>query len=473
MIPLPLRLVAQLAGGGLADVPDPERPVTGPVVADSRQVTPGGLFVAIRGARVDGHAFAEQAVSAGAVAVLADHPVGVPAIIVDDTVRGLGRLAHGYLDLLPDPVVIGITGSSGKTSTKDLGAQVLARLGPTVAPTGSLNTEVGLPLTVLRADRDTRFLVLEKSARGVGHIAYLCRIAPPRIGVVLNVGSAHLGEFGSREAIAQAKGELVEALPADGTAVLNADDPLVLGMRHRTRARVVTFGTAADADVRATEIVTDAAARPSFRLCFPDGTGLPVALQMHGVHHVSNALAIATVAWVLGLGAEEIAAALREARPLSRWRMEVTTRDDGVTVINDAYNANPESMTAALTALAAATAARRIAVLGPMAELGPAAPAAHAEVGETAARVGVDWLIVVGADATPIADGARRGGLAAEAVTVVPDAAAATALLTPALRAGDVVVIKASRSYGLEQVAAALLAQTPAVASPVAEGSGR
>lgn len=461
MIPLPLRTLADLAGGYLDAVSDVDRLVVGPVVADSRQVEPGALFVAIRGARVDGHDFASAALDAGAVAVLADHPVGLPAIVVEDTVAALGRLARGYLDLLDHPTVIGITGSSGKTSTKDLAASVVARLGPTLAPAGSLNTEVGLPLTVLRADRSTRYLVLEKSARGIGHIAYLCRIAPPQIGIVLNVGSAHLGEFGSREAIARAKGELVEALPADGTAVLNADDPLVAGMRSRTRARVVTFGVHRSADVRALDVTLDATARPSFRLhlpgFFPDTEPAPVTLNLTGVHHVSNALAVAAASAVLGMHPEEIASALAAAGPASRWRMEVRTRPDGVTVINDAYNANPESMRAALGALAAIAARRRIAVLGGMAELGEASAIAHRELGAVVARSSVHRLVAVGDDGKLIAEGALEAGM--DSVDHVTDAETAAALLAPDLADGDVVLVKASRAFGLERVAARLLGE--------------
>ena len=318
MIPLTLGEIASLSGGAVAAGCDQGALVTGPAVADSRQVEPGSLFVAVAGARVDGHDFAAGAVAAGAAAVLASRPVDAPAVLVDDTVRGLGRLAHGYLRRLSADVV-GVTGSSGKTSTKDLLAAVLGAAAPTIAPRGSFNTEIGVPLTVLRADAATRFLVLEMSARGVGHIAYLCEIAPPRVGVVLNVGVAHLGEFGSREIIARAKGELVEALPSaddGGVAVLNADDPLVHAMGARTRARVVTFGIDADADVRAVDVRLDDAARPRFAISRAGGRGgraEPVALRLHGAHQVSNALAVAAVAFELGLGLEEVAASLSAA----------------------------------------------------------------------------------------------------------------------------------------------------------------
>jgi UDP-N-acetylmuramoyl-tripeptide--D-alanyl-D-alanine ligase len=465
MIPLTLGEIAALAAGAVAPGCDPSTLVAGPAAADSRRVTPGGLFVAVVGARVDGHDFVGQAVAAGAAAVLAARPVDAPAVLVDDTVLGLGRLARGYRARLGADVV-GITGSSGETSTKDLLAAVLSTAAPTIAPEGSFNTEVGVPLTVLRADQSTRFLVLEMSARGVGHIAYLCEVAPPRIGVVLNVGAAHLGEFGSREVVAQAKGELVEALPgADdgGVAVLNADDPLVTAMRPRTRARVVTFGLSADADVRATDVALDTVARPRFRL-HAAGAQADVALGVHGAHHVSNALAVAAVALELGLSLDAVARALGGARSASRWRMEVHERADGVTVVNDAYNANPESMRAAIGALVAmrhraAQGGRCWAVLGEMAELGEQSQAAHREVGAAVAQAGVDKLVAVGAAARGIAEGAAAQGFSSSDIFCVADVDAAIEVLTNA-RAGDVVLVKASRAAALERVAQLLLGDT-------------
>ena len=240
MIPLSLARIAQITGGQLRHG-DPAAVVSGEVVIDSRRAGPGGLFAAVAGERSDGHDFAAAAVAAGATAVLATRPVPVPSVLVADVPAALAALARAVVDALPAARIAGITGSSGKTSTKDLAAQLVERLGPTVAPAGSFNNEFGHPLTVLRADASTRYLVLELSARGIGHIAYLCRVAPPRYGVVLNVGHAHAGEFGGLDQVARAKGELPEALPADGVAILNADDPRVLAMAARTQARVVTF----------------------------------------------------------------------------------------------------------------------------------------------------------------------------------------------------------------------------------------
>ena len=459
-MPLSIAEIAEMAAGTLSDVADPAARITGPVVADSRAVVPGALFVALPGARHDGHDFVARAVADGAGLVLAARPVGVPAVVVDDTVHALGRFAHRYLAALSAPLVVGITGSSGKTSTKDIIAQLLAERGPTVAPVGSFNTEVGLPLTVLRADAATRYLVLELSARGLGHIAYLAKISQPSIGVVLNVGTAHVGEFGSSEVVAQAKGELVEALPSDGVAVLNADDANVIAMRSRTTARVVTFGTADAADVRASQVRLDEQARPTFQLTAAGGDAT-VTLALHGAHHVSNALAAATVALEAGFEIDEVAAALGRVWPMSRWRMEVADRADGVTVINDAYNANPESMGAALNALAAMGAARAsgrtFAVLGLMAELGAHSDAAHRATGATAAALGIDHLVVVGEAASEIANGAVAAGFAAGATSVVDDVAQAIAFLDGHLRPGDVVLVKASRSADLQRVAERLL----------------
>jgi UDP-N-acetylmuramoyl-tripeptide--D-alanyl-D-alanine ligase len=390
--------------------------------------------------------------------------VGAARIEVDDAAAALAALAGAVVRRLPATTVVGVTGSSGKTSTKDLLAQVLRRIGPTVAPPGSFNNELGHPYTVLRAEADTQFLVLEKSARGIGHIRYLTEIAPPRIGVVLNVGSAHLGEFGSREAIAIAKGELVEALPsadAGGVAVLNADDPLVREMRRRTAARVVLFGESDSADVRAESVDLDELGRASFGLVTPTGQAR-VRLRVVGAHQVSNALAVAAVALECGMSTSEVAAALSEATAQSRWRMELTERTDGVLVVNDAYNANPESMRAALEALAAlargraATGGRAFAVLGPMAELGSDARAEHEAIGRLAAGLGIARIVAVGEEARPVVAGAALRGSADEAVRWVPDVDEAVALLRDELRPGDVVLVKASRAASLERVALAI-----------------
>ncbi|MET8803148.1 UDP-N-acetylmuramoyl-tripeptide--D-alanyl-D-alanine ligase [Streptomyces sp. NPDC004546] len=457
MIALSLAEIAAVVGGQTHDIPDPSVEVTGPVVRDSREVLPGSLFAAFVGERVDGHDYAPQVIEAGAVAVLASRPVGVPAIVVDDVQTALGALARHVVRRL-GATLVALTGSAGKTSTKDLIAQVLQRKAPTVFTPGSLNNEIGLPLTALSATEETKFLVLEMGARGIGHIRYLTDLTPPRIGLVLNVGTAHIGEFGGREQIAQAKGELVEGLPEDGAAILNADDPLVRAMAARTKAKVVLFGESAEADVRAENVRLTDSGQPSFRLLTPSGA-CDVTMRLYGEHHVSNALAAAAVAHELGMSAEEIATALSEAGSLSRWRMEVTERPDGVTIVNDAYNANPESMRAALRALAAMGKGRRTwAVLGKMAELGDEALAEHDAVGRLAVRLNVSKLVAVGGiEASWLQLGAYNEGSWGEESVHVSDAQAAIDLLRSELRPGDVVLVKASRSVGLESVAQALV----------------
>ncbi|HTT52940.1 MAG TPA: UDP-N-acetylmuramoyl-tripeptide--D-alanyl-D-alanine ligase [Streptosporangiaceae bacterium] len=456
MIPLPLHDVASLTGATLDQVADPAAVVTGPVTIDSRAAAPGALFAALPGSRADGHDFAAQAVAAGATAVLASRPCGAPALIVPDVTAALGRLARAVVAQLPGLVIAGITGSAGKTTTKDLAAQLAEALGPTVAPRASWNNEIGHPLTVLRATPDTRYLVLELSARGPGHIAHLCRIAPPRLGVVLCVGHAHEGEFGGIEGVAQAKGELPEALPPDGVALLNADDPRVLAMAARTQARVVTFGEAASADVRAGEVRLDERGRPGFRLV-TGGASAFIQLRLFGRHNVPNALAAAALARELGMPASDIADRLSAAEPRSRWRMEVTDTAGGVTVLNDAYNANPEAVRAALDTLAVLARGRRaFAVLGPMSELGASAPARHEEAGGYAARSGLAGLIVVGDEAAPMLSGAKaEPGWTGELIHAA-DADAALDALRNLLAPGDVILVKASRSAGLERVALAL-----------------
>jgi UDP-N-acetylmuramoyl-tripeptide--D-alanyl-D-alanine ligase len=490
VIDLTIAQIAEIVGGRLADITREQAAairVTGTVEFDSRAVTPGGLFLALPGARSDGHDFAAAAVGSGAVAVLAARPVGVPAIVVEpqaaqdaaasvlehDTdgsgaavLAALARLAAAVAaELVAGGLtIVGVTGSSGKTSTKDLLAAVLAPLGQVVAPPGSFNNELGHPWTVLRATGATDYLVLEMSARHPGNIAALAAIAPPSIAVVLNVGTAHLGEFGSREAIAATKAELPQAVPSSGVVILNVDDTAVAAMADKTSARIVRVSRNPGADVWAGPVTLDALARPRFTL-HATGGEVDIALAVHGEHQVSNALCAAAVALECGASLAQVATALGGAGPVSKHRMAVATRDDGVTIINDAYNANPDSMRAGLQALAAiaregGTKKRSWAVLGEMAELGDDAISEHDRIGRLAVRLDVSRLIVVGTGRSMSAmhQGAVMEGSWGSEATIVPDADAALALLRSELQPTDVVLVKASNAAGLGALADALLA---------------
>jgi UDP-N-acetylmuramoyl-tripeptide--D-alanyl-D-alanine ligase len=455
MIAMTLAEIAA-AVDGTVDGPE-ELAVTGEAFLDSREPVTGGLFVAIAGERSDGHDHAAAAVAGGAAAVLGSRPAGVPAVLVDDVTQALGRLARHVLDLLPGVTVLALTGSQGKTGTKDYLGHVLGEAGPTVATHGNLNNELGVPLTALRCTERTRFLVVEMGARGVGHIGYLCRLTPPRIAAVLNVGTAHLGEFGTVEGIARAKGEIVEALSADGVAVLNADDPRTVAMAERTPARVLTFGAAGDVAWR--DRVLDALGRPSFALVHA-GEALQVRLTQVGAHQVANACAAAAMALAAGVPLATVAGALNRAGPGSRWRMELHERADGLVVVNDSYNANPASMQAALDALSGLgeRRGRTFAVLGEMRELGPTSELLHREVGEYAALQGVDVVVAVGPESAAIAAGARTTpGWRGVAVDTA-GREAALAWVRNNVTAGDVVLVKASRGAGLEVLAEGLLA---------------
>ncbi|MGH1562681.1 UDP-N-acetylmuramoyl-tripeptide--D-alanyl-D-alanine ligase [Mumia sp. DW29H23] len=452
MIATSLTRVAEIVGGTAYEADGVV--VTGPATLDSRAVTTGGLFVAVQGEHVDGHAYASAALRAGAAAVLAERTVEGPCVVVDDVPRALGLLAADVRGRLDGCTVVGVTGSQGKTSVKDLLAQVLSRGAATVATAGNYNNELGVPLTVLRAEETTRFLVVEMGARALGNIAELCAIARPDFGAVLNVGSAHLGEFGSVETIARTKGELVEALPADGVAVLNADDPTVAAMRSRTAARVVTYGAAADADVAVHDLVVGADGEPRFRLV-AGGEGVDVHVPLLGAHQASNAAAATAVALAVGLDLATVADALRSVVTRSSWRMERLVREDGLVLVNDAYNANPESTAAALRAVVAMRGEGRVvAVLGEMLELGGATHQAHLDVGTLAADLGVTHVVAVGPGARPVHEAALAAGGDSVAVDDVSDA---VAWLRSYAGAGDVVLVKASRASGLERVAAALM----------------
>lgn len=475
MIPMTVREVAEVVGGTCRNV-DPETLITGSVEFDSRKITPGSVFLALPGARVDGHDFAAQAVAQGAVVVLAVREVDAPAIYVPqvdrpetnaeafahdptgDTaslLRALSLLARHVVERT-NVQVVGVTGSAGKTSTKDFLASLLPH---TVAPPGSFNNEIGLPYTALRCTPETEFLVAEMSARGLGHIQQLTEITPPHIGVVLNVGTAHLGEFGSREVIAQAKGELPAALPDSGVAVLNADDPAVAAMAERTRARVVRFSTEREVEYYATDIRVDELTRASFVLHTPAGAR-EVALGVFGLHQVSNALAAAAAALETGVELDAVVEKLCAHRAASEHRMDVRTRADGVVIINDSYNANPDSMQAGLRALAHTARGRSFAVLGQMGELGDDAAEEHRRLADVVAELGISTLVVVGTsvNARALAEAAEERGVP----TLMADSSdAAINLIAVELQPGDAVLVKASYAERLWTVAAGLIDACP------------
>ncbi len=427
----------------------------GGVTTDSRSASEGDLFVALVGERVDGHEFVEVARRNGAAAALVERETpGLPAVVVTNTGAALLRLASAEREQM-DATVVGITGSTGKTSVKDLTSSVLASRLRVAASPRSFNTEVGVPVTLLNVPTEAEAIVVEMGSRGRGHIAILCEVARPQIGAITNVGLAHMEMFGTLEAVADAKAELVESLPENGAAVLNADDPLVRGFDKRTRARVLRFGLADDADVMAEDVVLDRLGHPSFTLRTPDGAER-IELPLLGEHMVVNSLAAVAVGVCLGLSAAECAAGLKEAQ-LSPWRMEAFDVPGGIRVLNDAYNANPASMAAALKAARwMAQGGRSIVVLGEMAELGEMAAFEHERVGELVARLGIDHLVVVGARALAIAIGAEREGVEPERIHRVETVEEAARHLRAIGREGDVILLKGSRVAGLERVAEAL-----------------
>lgn len=457
MIALTVAEIANAVSGQIKG--DESVVVTGSVETDSRLVKTGSLFVAKPGEETDGHLFAPAAKESGAVALIVQHwleDVALPQILVTDSVLALGELAKYVLSAIRSKTnlqVIGVTGSNGKTTTKNMLREILSKVGPTIAPIESYNNEVGAPYSILQTTLETKFLVVELGAGGPGSIDYLAQIARPNIGVVLKVGLAHVGEFGGIETTAQIKSELVRALGDDATAVLNADDGYVSDMSDLTQAKKAWFGTAGDAQYRASDqsVAIDGT---SFNLHWPDGTQEPIKLQILGEHHVMNALAALAVADLLQVPRETAVAAL-EAMPLAeRWRMQVLNRTDGVTIINDAYNASPDSTKAALQTLAqlGKSGRRTIAILGEMAELGSESREQHDGIGRIVVRLNIDQLIVVGMGAKLIHMGAEQEGSWAGESKFFESIDEALAYVRGMLRAGDLVLVKSSKSANLRHL---------------------
>ncbi|WP_434770606.1 UDP-N-acetylmuramoyl-tripeptide--D-alanyl-D-alanine ligase [Curtobacterium flaccumfaciens] len=479
MIAMTLAEIASAVGGELiggaqaTDVAEPgDLVVEGSVETDSRLVRPGSVFFALPGEVTDGRRFVAAAVDAGAALVITPERVDTtaPQIVVTDGYEALAALAHEVVtrvrmstadrvdaDGRPAPLrVVGITGSNGKTSTKNMLRTILEQHGATVAPEGSFNNHVGAPISMLRITYDTRYLVVEMGASGVGHIAKLVSIAEPDLGVVLKVGLAHAGEFGGIEATQRAKSEMVTDLPETATALLNVDDDRVASMRDLTAARVVGFGTSAEADYRITGIETDRSGT-RFTLTAPPGQpGGPdhvdVRLAILGEHHAMNASAALTVAHLWGVPLADGAAALASMTRAERWRMELLQGGpEGVTVINDAYNASPDSTAAALRTLAQIVrpGERTVAVLGEMAELGEFSVEEHDRIGRLVVRLGIGQLVVVGRGAMPIHQAATLEGSWDGESVYIEDVDDAVRAMQEMLRPGDVVLVKSSKSAEL------------------------
>ena len=466
MIKLSLGEIAEAVHGELHGASGCETAlVSGSVETDSRLVTSGALFFARPGEVTDGHLFVESALVNGAVAAVVDHVVeaSLPQIVVTDVTAALGDLAKYVVARIREKSelrVIGITGSNGKTTTKNMLREILSKAGETIAPIESYNNEVGAPISILKTDFDTKFLVVEMGAGGPGSIAYLADIAKPDLGVLLKVGLAHVGEFGGIEATAKIKGELAAALATDGLFIGNADDGYIREMP--TMAKQVWFGTAPDAGYRASDLQLSIAGT-SFEMHWPSGESERITLRILGEHHVMNALAACAVADQLGVPRQTIKMAL-ETMPLAeRWRMQLTNREDGISIINDAYNASPDSTKAALQTLAqlGKSGRRTIAILGEMAELGSFSREQHDAIGRIAVRLNIDQLVVVGAGAKLIHMGAEQEGSWGGESKYFDSIDEALAYVRGMLVAGDIVLVKSSKSANLRHLGDDLLEVKP------------
>ena len=441
-------LGAKLVGTGSVNV-------TGSAETDSRLVSSGSIFFAKLGEQADGHDFVEDAKSRGALVAVVEHPVDIDIVqlVVANSVDALGSLAAwliGELKSKGNLKVVGITGSNGKTTTKNMLRAILSQVGNTIAPIESFNNKVGAPISILRADLTTEFLVVEMGAEGLGSIAYLAKMARPDVAVILKVGMAHAGEFGGIETTARIKGELAEAVGEGSALVLNADDGMVAAMKDRTKATVHWFGTSSDANFWASDISLSKSGT-SFLLHWPDGEQSSVQLSILGEHHIMNALAAATVSSLLGASKSQIVGALEAMELAERWRMQRLVRPDGVTVINDSYNASPDSMKAALQTLAqlGRMGSRTIAVLGEMAELGEYSRHEHDSIGRLVVRLNIDQLVVVGEGAKLIHMGASQEGSWDGESQFFASIAEALEYLRGILADGDTVLVKSSKSANL------------------------
>ena len=466
MIELTLAQVAAACGGELvlAAGDSAETTVEGIVQTDSRLVVPGGVFFAMVGEATDGHLFVGSAVANGALLVIAERRMDtiVSQVVVPDgtvALAGLARMVVAKVRSAGDLTVVGITGSNGKTTTKNLLRAILADVAPTIAPAGSLNNHIGAPLSMLGITSGTRYLIVEMGASGEGEIARLVDIAMPDISVVLKVGLAHAGEFGGIDATQRAKSEIVTRLPPTAVAILNADDDRVAAMAGQTAARVVWFGLGSDVaagsgDLRADDVdatVDGTTFMLHSRTADGVASALPVRMRILGEHHVMNALAALSVAHVLGLDLARAVSVIEQVARAERWRMEVLEPAPGITVINDAYNASPDSTAAALKTLAqiARSGRRSIAVLGEMAELGEYSREEHDRIGRLIVRLNVSQLVVVGQGARHIHNAAGLEGSWDGESVLVDTAEEAFELLAGTLREGDVVLVKSSKSSGL------------------------
>lgn len=464
MISMTIEEIAKAITSEMKNI-DSQSKVSGKVMIDSKKVKPGDLFVALKGEKVDGHNFCQEAISKGAVAVVVSQAIkDLPCLVVTEgnkesadvdqpTVIALGKLAKYLLSKLPNIWKIAVTGSSGKTTTKDLLSELGNLVGPTIYPIGSFNNEIGLPQTVLECDESTKVLILEMGARKQGNIRHLCEIAKPDTSIILNIGQAHFEIFTSVEKILQTKSEIIECLSKSDIAVLNHEDSTF--SQQKTKAQIISFGLAG-ADVSAKNIILNDKAQAQFDLEF-QGKSSPVKLQLVGAHQVSNSLAAAAVFLQRGFSVEKVAQVLSSIAPKSKWRMQVESNKANVTVINDSYNANPDSMKSAIRTLKQLGIGKKtVAILGEMRELGEISKSAHEEVAALVNKLLIDKVVIIGNGATPIFDYLTKNEYQGN-LYFVENVEKAILQIKNFVEPNDVVLVKASRSIGLERVAQAIL----------------